>query len=284
MSSSVSSVNKYTKQDFHLIGYKEKYRNDAAVALCNAFWDDPVWKWMSSACKTEDERRKVEISAWKMILDTAKRTKPLGIILCKHKKYEKIAGAAVWYPPGDYANLLDMIGNGWLWKLPRLVGIKKTFGIMGVLGEVEDFHHLTMKGRAHFYLNYLGCDTTYQGCGLGGSLVRIVTEQADDCNLPCYLESSNPKNLGFYQHMGFKIIHTFEEFKSSPSFPTIFILIRENKNKSNPNHCDDLQSRKYFLQIYKQNKSAEKRRTYVFYAIILLICLIIGLKIYQIFN
>lgn len=42
--------------------------------------------------------------------------------------------------------------------------------------------------------------------GIGGSLVRAGLERADADGLPCYLETVNPKNVPFYQKLGFDVI------------------------------------------------------------------------------
>ncbi len=46
-----------------------------------------------------------------------------------------------------------------------------------------------------------------QGRGIGRQLVKIITDQADEEKMPCYLESSKAKpNMGIYEHWGFKFV------------------------------------------------------------------------------
>ena len=41
-----------------------------------------------------------------------------------------------------------------------------------------------------------------QGQGAGGKLIQVGIDRATKLGLPCYLESSNPKNVPFYERVG----------------------------------------------------------------------------------
>ncbi len=56
---------------------------------------------------------------------------------------------------------------------------------------------------AHWYLNVLSTLPSRQGQGLGSAILDPVLEQADAEGLPCYLESSNPRNVSLYLRHGF---------------------------------------------------------------------------------
>ncbi|MGQ9780270.1 MAG: GNAT family N-acetyltransferase [Bacillota bacterium] len=58
----------------------------------------------------------------------------------------------------------------------------------------------------HWYLLVIGVADRYRGRGYAGRLLRPVFEHLDRQGLPCYLETHNPANLGFYEHYGFKVI------------------------------------------------------------------------------
>ena len=55
----------------------------------------------------------------------------------------------------------------------------------------------------HWYLNVLSTLPSRQGQGLGSAILRPVLDQADADGLPCYLESSNPRNVSLYLRHGF---------------------------------------------------------------------------------
>lgn len=56
----------------------------------------------------------------------------------------------------------------------------------------------------HWYLPFIGVDPGLQGRGLGGELMTAALARVDESGLPAYLESSNPKNVPFYERFGFR--------------------------------------------------------------------------------
>jgi ribosomal protein S18 acetylase RimI-like enzyme len=67
--------------------------------------------------------------------------------------------------------------------------------------EVERAH----PAEPHWYLAVLGVRPDRQGHGIGGALLEAGLARADADGLPCYLESSNPRNVGLYERHGFEI-------------------------------------------------------------------------------
>jgi GNAT superfamily N-acetyltransferase len=55
----------------------------------------------------------------------------------------------------------------------------------------------------HWYLNVLSTLPSRQGEGLGSSILQPVLAEADTEGWPCYLESSNPRNVSLYLRHGF---------------------------------------------------------------------------------
>lgn len=51
----------------------------------------------------------------------------------------------------------------------------------------------------------LGVDPAHQKHGVGGMLIQLVLERADTDRLPCYLETSNERNVAFYQKHSFTV-------------------------------------------------------------------------------
>lgn len=68
---------------------------------------------------------------------------------------------------------------------------------------------LAARGHAldgpHWTLQYLGVRTTRQGTGLGLAAVTPMLDLCDDQGLPCGLVSTNPRNLTFYERLGFRV-------------------------------------------------------------------------------
>jgi GNAT superfamily N-acetyltransferase len=57
----------------------------------------------------------------------------------------------------------------------------------------------------HWTLQYVGVRSTRQGAGLGGSAVAAMLSVCDAEQLPCELVSTNPRNVPFYERLGFRV-------------------------------------------------------------------------------
>ena len=59
----------------------------------------------------------------------------------------------------------------------------------------------------HWYTMALGVDPEHQGTGIGRILLNCMFHRADSEHVPCYLETTQPKNVAFYINSGFRVIH-----------------------------------------------------------------------------
>lgn len=55
------------------------------------------------------------------------------------------------------------------------------------------------------YVHVLGVHPVHKGKGLGGALLGAALSMAASAEVPLYLETSNPVNLGFYGRYGLKV-------------------------------------------------------------------------------
>jgi GNAT superfamily N-acetyltransferase len=76
-------------------------------------------------------------------------------------------------------------------------------------------------------------DPARQGQKLGDKLMAHALARCDSDRLPAYLESSNPRNLSFYQRHGFEILGKIQ-VGSSPSIVPMLRKPRERR-QSLPN-------------------------------------------------
>jgi len=76
----------------------------------------------------------------------------------------------------------------------------------------EEVERLTILGTVmaeghpherHWYLNVVSTLPSRQSQGLGKAILGPVLDDADDNGWPCYLESSNPRNVSLYLRHGF---------------------------------------------------------------------------------
>jgi GNAT superfamily N-acetyltransferase len=75
----------------------------------------------------------------------------------------------------------------------------------------------------HWYLNVVSTLPSRQSQGLGSAILRPVLADADENGWPCYLESSNPRNVSLYLRQGF--VETGE--LSLPDGPSLTQMWRE---------------------------------------------------------
>lgn len=108
---------------------------------------------------------------------------------------EDFAACSLWYPPGsepDEETLISVIEE----TVPSRRH-EEVFALFEAMSKV----HPT---EPHWYLPLIGVDAANQGRGLGGALMRAALVQCDHDGLPAYLESSNPRNIPFYERHGFR--------------------------------------------------------------------------------
>ena len=73
----------------------------------------------------------------------------------------------------------------------------------------------------HWYLPLLGVDPLHHGKGLGSALMLHAIGICDRDTKFAYLESSNPKNIPFYERHGFELLGTIQVNTSPPIFPML---------------------------------------------------------------
>ena len=69
----------------------------------------------------------------------------------------------------------------------------------------EALHHREMPDP-HWYVMVLGVAPAFQGQGYARSLMQPLFDRADLEGLPCYLETTQPKNVGLYERFGFRVL------------------------------------------------------------------------------
>lgn len=59
--------------------------------------------------------------------------------------------------------------------------------------------------ESHWTLQYIGVRPSAQGSGLGGAAVEPLLRRCDEDGLACGLVSTNPRNVPFYERLGFVV-------------------------------------------------------------------------------
>ena len=177
--------------------------------LAAAFADDPVQQWLFEPAVDPDAGRHQFL---RFFVD---EYFPLGHLYVD----PDAGGAAMWAPP-DRDVLQGPRLDELLALMDRLLGAES----LPRLGELarSGTHR---PDEPHFYLGVLGVDPGRQGEGLGATLVAPVLEACDRGGFAAHLESSNPRNLGFYERLGF--VPTADFRCGGPSGPLMTVMRRD---------------------------------------------------------
>ncbi len=159
--------------------------------LARAFHDDPVFGWFLPAEASRHRRLR-------RFFVTELHHESL-----RHGAVEvarvdgRVAGAAVWFPPGTAFGTEVSALPGYLRAFGRRLAVASQFQSVAV--------HARRREEPHWYLAVIGVDPDRQGCGAGAALLRSRLWRCDEEGLPAYLESSKLENVPLYQHFGFHV-------------------------------------------------------------------------------
>jgi GNAT superfamily N-acetyltransferase len=182
---------------------------ETAETLARAFYDDPVFGWMIPAEGSRHRRLR-------RFFVTELRHESL-----RHGAVDvasvdgRIAGAAVWFPPGTWSHGTDVsVIPGLLRAFGRRIGAAAEYQSAAVRAHPDE--------EPHWYLGFIGVDPARQGSGVGAALLRSRLRHCDEAGLPAYLESSNPKNVPLYEHFGFQVTGTLGLPEGAPVVHTMW--------------------------------------------------------------
>jgi ribosomal protein S18 acetylase RimI-like enzyme len=108
-------------------------------------------------------------------------------------------GAALWLPPGVHIDD-ETLGA----VLERTLSPEKSAAIGAVFGQMAEYH----PHKQHWYLPLIGIDSLHQNKGYGSVLLDHTLRQCDRDHVAAYLESTNPRNIPFYERHGFEVLGT----------------------------------------------------------------------------
>jgi ribosomal protein S18 acetylase RimI-like enzyme len=125
---------------------------------------------------------------------------------------EGFRGAALWLPPGvaPDGEALDRL-------LREAVAEPARSEVQSMLEEMDASH----PEEEHWHLAFIGVDAAHQCEGVGADLMRHRLARIDERGVHAYLESSNPRNIHFYQRHGFEVLREIRVGASPPLFPML---------------------------------------------------------------
>ncbi|MER5743936.1 GNAT family N-acetyltransferase [Streptomyces sp. NPDC002225] len=169
-----------------------------AAVLASAYAEDPVWSWLMP--RDRDRRLRLLFTA-----HLAQQV-PAGRVWTDPER----TVAAVWAEPGA-------------WKLPATYLLRNARPLLRAtraqlprtIGRLFTMEHRHPAGPEHWYVEYIGTRAEARGTGRGARVLGGLLERADADGRPVFLESSNRRNLTFYQRHGFAV-HEEMAFRSGP--------------------------------------------------------------------
>jgi ribosomal protein S18 acetylase RimI-like enzyme len=171
-----------------------------------AFVDDPMLRWIYADGSTYLKH----LGPAQMVLGGRALTHGTAHVL------DDFSAAAFWLPPGVG---LDAEAMGAL--IESTVPPEKQADLAGVAAQMGQYH----PHEPHWYLAVLGVDVSRQGKGLGSLLMKHALQRVDAERLPAYLESSNPRNIPFYERHGFEVIGRIQ----SGATPVVTPMLRRGR-------------------------------------------------------
>ncbi|MER8828835.1 GNAT family N-acetyltransferase [Mesorhizobium sp. M0938] len=123
------------------------------------------------------------------------------------------AGTALWLPPGVHSDEEELGA-----VLESTVESSLAPETAAIFEQMATYHPT----EPHWYLPLIGVDPAHQGEGHGDALMAYALAQCDRDHAPAYLESSNPRNIPFYQRHGFEPLGAIQVGSS----PTLVPMLR----------------------------------------------------------
>jgi ribosomal protein S18 acetylase RimI-like enzyme len=172
-----------------------------ASSLASAFLDDPVTSWMFD----DPGARRAQLNRWmRFVLE-------MGLTRGHLYTAGGNMAAAVWSPP-DVTLFDEVWGPRMAEILGELLG-ERSSAVIQALARVMA---VQPADEPHFYLFTLGTHANHQSRGLGGQVLEPVLALCDAQGLAAFLESSNPRNLPFYERHGFEVMGEIDVAEGGP--------------------------------------------------------------------
>jgi len=186
-----------------LLPLKKEQVEKASLVYARAFEDDP---WTSYIIPSKKKR----MGTMHFMLESYLRLDLMvGEVYTVSPRIEGVAG---WLPSGVKIGLITLLRSRFY-----IYAVRTGFSAFIRDSRVDDFCDKIRKKYApkkHLYLALLAVDPQFQGKGYGGALLRPMLNRLDKEKMPCWVDTSGEKNISFYGHFGFKIIHQ-EEYPGS---------------------------------------------------------------------
>ncbi|MDP3767042.1 MAG: GNAT family N-acetyltransferase [Dehalococcoidia bacterium] len=185
--------------------------SETAEVLARAFVDDPAWLWA-----IPDGESRARVLPW--FFRAATR---YGLAAGEvHATAGALEGAAIVLPPPRPHLDSPRLARAGLWLMPFKAGLGAFSRFLTMWRTLEDRHKRDVPPQ-HWYVWLLGVDPARQGRGLGSNLIQAVLARADQDGVPCYLDTTQERNLRFYGRHGFEVVYEGDFPRGGPHLWTL---------------------------------------------------------------
>jgi ribosomal protein S18 acetylase RimI-like enzyme len=122
-------------------------------------------------------------------------------------------GAAVWLRPGESEFTAARAEAAGMAAVSHAMGAEASDRSLRIWRHFAGIR-AREAGARYWYLLVIGVLPACQGQGIGGALMRPVLAQADRDDLPCFVETVQPRNQPLYERHGFRLVHDHVDDKS----------------------------------------------------------------------
>jgi len=195
---------------------------DPAVAgAVAALEDDPFYQSITAAHRDRVRRRTVlgQYFAYSI-------TEGQTIGRCVHLP-DRSRGIAVWLLPQP-ADVRARASHGKRRFLQEALGVAGCSNYDRIVGFMREKAAGLVRPDA-WYLSIIAVDPAWQGQGLGGKILEPTLAEADRLSASCYLETFSPKNITFYERLGFLTAAQIAEPTTGASYG---VMVRHPRSNS----------------------------------------------------
>lgn len=188
----------------------------ASVCLVSAFENYPIFVYILP----NNEERKIKLEYIFIFLLSLGISN--GEVIADS---EKLAGISIWYSLKSMnVTLCDVFRSGLISLYLKLDG-KSFRRFMDLKRQKSIVRNQLLNDKQLIFLDVMGIDPLYQKKGIASSLLLCKLKEFDQLQLDCYLETSDRKNIKYYEKFGFSVIKEYKIYEFE-----VFCMIREFKS------------------------------------------------------
>lgn len=171
----------------------------ASLVLGNAFYDYPIFAYVLPDAR---ERERTISTLMRFLLNCGLLH---GEVVAPSKDLE---GVSIWYKSDELDfPFRSLIRAGFF----RLLFSVQTASLkrFSFLGTVKEQSRKSLMKEPYIFLDMIGVDPARQSNGHGGLMIEHGLQRCDRERLPCYLETCDERNIGYYRQYGFEETHEY---------------------------------------------------------------------------